>query len=85
MQQSNALRPSTDVWFDDGDFILASLHRLYRVHQNVLTKNSAVIASAIKDADVQELFQGIPMIHFPDIKDEEMVHFLKYIHGVERT
>ncbi len=51
----------------------------------MLTKNSAVIASAIKDADVQELFQGIPMIHFPDIKDEEMVHFLKYIHGVERT
>ncbi|KAL0572671.1 hypothetical protein V5O48_009295 [Marasmius crinis-equi] len=80
---TGSVQKSSDIWFDDGNLIIASEHVYFRVYKGIITHNSPVFADMVQlpqPRNVEE-FEGCPVVRVHDTPTEIM-HFLKALHDV---
>ncbi|TRM55385.1 hypothetical protein BD626DRAFT_266851 [Schizophyllum amplum] len=73
--------PVDDLWFDDGNVVIAAKSRLFRVHRSILSLQSSVFRDilSLPASEEQDMYEGHPLIELPD-DGEEVEHFLKAIY-----
>ncbi|TRM58510.1 hypothetical protein BD626DRAFT_183511 [Schizophyllum amplum] len=67
-----------DLWFEDGNLVIAAQSRLFRVHKGVISLHAAVMKDmlSVPQPAEQENLEGVPLVTLPD--DEcDMEHFLR--------
>ncbi|KAL0575531.1 hypothetical protein V5O48_006454, partial [Marasmius crinis-equi] len=80
---SARLQRSSDVWFHDGNLIIAAEHVCFRVYNGILAHNSSVFADMVQLPQPRTVdeFEGCPVVRVYD-KPTDMMHFLKALHDV---
>lgn len=70
-----------EYWFQDGSVVLAVERHGFRVHQGVLSINSAFFAElfSIPQPKNQETVDGCPVVHMQDSLDE-IRHLLRIVY-----
>lgn len=79
-QLSGLKRHSEELWFGDGNVILAASGIGFRVFRSLLAAQSAVFADmfASSSSDAEEMLEGCPVVHVSDTP-EDVAHFLRVL------
>ncbi|KLO08401.1 hypothetical protein SCHPADRAFT_859095 [Schizopora paradoxa] len=86
--------PHDILWYTDGDVVLATDTFLFKVHKFILSMQSSVFrdmfafpaidsaqgASNPDGEEVQEMYEGLPMVVLAGDKGEEVVHLLRTLY-----
>ncbi|KAH8826436.1 hypothetical protein DL96DRAFT_1282792 [Flagelloscypha sp. PMI_526] len=78
--ESSLPTPVSDLWFSDGNIVIKTGNRLFKVHRGVLAYHSTFFADlqSLPPSEDQELFEGCPVVEMPDDADA-IEYFLRAI------
>lgn len=75
--------PCPVLWFEDGNVVLATKTRLFRVHRGIMALNSSAFSDMFampQPEGLAELHEGLPLVELAGDDDEGMQHFLRCIY-----
>lgn len=75
--------PCPHLWFEDGNVVLATQTRLFRVHRGILALHSGVFSDMFALPQPEgsvELHEGIPIVELVGDDGDGMQHFLRCIY-----
>ncbi|TRM56275.1 hypothetical protein BD626DRAFT_520041, partial [Schizophyllum amplum] len=70
-----------NLWFEDGDIIIAAQSRRFRVHKAFMSLHAAVIKDMLSfpQPAEQESTEGVPIVTFPD-DERDMEYFVRAVY-----
>lgn len=64
---------SDNIWFEDGNIVLQTATKRYRVHKGVLATHSSIFKDMLslpQPVEETEVFEGCPVIHLTDLTED---------------
>jgi hypothetical protein len=73
-----------DVWFDDGNLIIQSGEKTFRVYRGILSSASSIFRDMLSLAvtDEEQAIDGCPVVHVSD-PTADISFFLRSLHDTE--
>ncbi|KAL1671526.1 hypothetical protein EV122DRAFT_226410 [Schizophyllum commune] len=74
-----------DLWFDDGNLVIAAGSHLFRVHRSIMSMHSAVFCDMLScpPSQSQDMYEGVPLLELLD-DGEEVKYFLTALYLPEQ-
>ena len=96
IQDLSKLKQRENLWFEDGNIVLATNAHLYCVHRGVLARNSIVfkhilelpnVGSSSSNSEVRGIadgdkWEGKPLVRMIGDNDEDVCHLLKALYDI---
>lgn len=95
IQDLSKLKQRENLWFEDGNIVLATEVHLYSVHRGVLARNSTVFKDMLELPNVGntsnlevggiavgDSWEGKPLVKMVGDDDEDVYHLLKALYDI---